>query len=138
MLTYSGIDKAKFVKEVAWHRKTDYLAKGTYGEQNGHWKGCAIACSLRSLDKLENRELQEEYSDHSAFETRGLWPEWLARLEDTIFVESYNENRFPDNPIIIPMDFTAQLDKYLGLDSKEKLRLYNRAFDTLMELENQS
>jgi len=31
--------KKKFVAEVDWHRKQDMLVQGTYGRQNGTWKG---------------------------------------------------------------------------------------------------
>lgn len=87
MLTYRSDTefKKRFVKEVVWHRKTDAIVQGTYGSQNGHWTGCAVGCSLRSLDKIEGNALLEEYNDHPRFESEGLWPEWLARLEDTIF-----------------------------------------------------
>jgi hypothetical protein len=51
-------------------------------------------------------------------------------------MESYNSERFSDNPIIVSMDFTEQLDKYLGMEEADKRHLYNKAFDTLMELES--
>jgi len=86
MLTYSGIDKEAFVQEIVWHREQDAIAQGRYGgEVNGHWKGCAVACSLRSYARLKGLPLQESYDNHADFETFGIWPEWLARLEDTIF-----------------------------------------------------
>jgi len=50
-------------------------------------------------------------------------------------MESYNRERFEDNPIILSLDFTDQLDKYLGADEAEKTELYNKAFDYLMALE---
>ena len=87
MLTYKSDKKFKdrFVAEVIKHREADQIVEVTYGNTNGHWKGCAVACSLRSLDIIEGRPLQEDYDQHSAFEARGLWPEWLAHLEDTLF-----------------------------------------------------
>jgi hypothetical protein len=87
MLTYNSDEQFKkdFTAIVVQHRKDDAVAQGTYGTQNGHWKGCAVACSLRSYDLLKGKKTKVEYNDHSRFEKVGLWPEWLARLEDEIF-----------------------------------------------------
>src|SRR3990167_4422879 len=87
LIAYKGDKKLKsrFVKEVKWHREQDMLVQGTYGEQNGTWKGCAVACSLRSLDKMEGAKFKTRYDQHARYETALGIPEWLARLEDTIF-----------------------------------------------------
>ena len=87
MITYNGdpVFKKQFVAEVVKSRKLDMVLQGTYGQQNGRWRGCAVACSLRSLDILKGRKPKVEYNDHPRFEREGLWPEWLARLEDAIF-----------------------------------------------------
>ena len=50
-------------------------------------------------------------------------------------LQSYNENRFIDNPIIMSMDFTEQLDKFLAHDDEDRSRLYARAFDLLRAIE---
>ncbi len=86
LITYKGDKKLKtlFVNEVKWHEKNDALIKGTYGTgSNGDWKGCAVGCSIHSL----NRKLGKDYktNDHSVYEKELGIPEWLARLEDTIF-----------------------------------------------------
>lgn len=76
--------KEMLVTEIENHRKADQLIKGTYGEgTNGDWKGCAVGCSIHSL----NHKLGKSYktSDHSVYEKELGLPEWLARLEDTIF-----------------------------------------------------
>ncbi len=87
LISYKGSIKLKkdFVREVGKHRKADMLVQGTYGSENGHWKGCAVACSLRSLAILNKEELVNEYNQHVQYETKLGLPEWLARLEDTIF-----------------------------------------------------
>jgi hypothetical protein len=77
--------KTRFVGEVKKHREADQIIQGTYGQQNGKWKGCAVACSLRSLDIIKGNELETEYSDHERYESELGIPEWLARVEDTIF-----------------------------------------------------
>ena len=87
LISYKGDKKLKkaFVKEIEKHRKADAILQGTYGKENGTWKGCAVACSLRSLAILDGEELKTEYSNHADYETKLGIPEWLARLEDTIF-----------------------------------------------------
>jgi hypothetical protein len=61
--------KQKYLKRVEQHRLADELIQGT-GWEDG--KGCAVGCTL---DKYE----------HAAYETELGIPEWLARVEDTIF-----------------------------------------------------
>ncbi len=77
--------KKRFVAEIEKHRKADQIEQGNYGRQNGAWKGCAVACSLRSLAIIDGDELTTEYSRHKDYEAKLGVPEWLARLEDTIF-----------------------------------------------------
>src|SRR4051812_321342 len=86
MLTSFNNDKklkVMILEEVVNHRKQDQIIKGTYGTENGKWKGCAVGCSIHSL----NIRLGKEYStsDHTVYETELGIPEWLARLEDTLF-----------------------------------------------------
>ena len=87
LLSYHNDTKLKkdFLREITKHIKDDAVRQGTYGRQNGDWKGCAVACSLRSLAILDGEELKVNYEDHSLYETKLGIPEWLARLEDTIF-----------------------------------------------------
>ena len=76
--------KALMLKEVEKHRKADQIIQRTYGEEiDGTWKGCAVGCSIHSL----NAKLGTKYAtnDHSVYETALGIPEWLARLEDGIF-----------------------------------------------------
>ena len=61
--------KDKYLLRVIAHAKADEIIKGTYWK-NG--KGCAIGCTIHS-------------SNHNAYEKELGLPEWLARLEDTIF-----------------------------------------------------
>ena len=63
--------KAKYLKRVRDHAKADEIIKGKYWE-NG--KGCCVGCLIHG-------------SDHSVFPTKDGpgWPEWLARLADTLF-----------------------------------------------------
>lgn len=61
--------KNKYVDRVIAHQKADNLIRGT-GWEDG--KGCAVGCTLENYD-------------HKAYEDELGLPEWLARLEDTLF-----------------------------------------------------
>jgi len=61
--------KAKYVNRIKAHIKADDIQHGFYW-RNG--KGCAVGCTI-------------EGSDHSAYEREIGIPEWLARVEDTLF-----------------------------------------------------
>lgn len=76
--------KAMFLAEIIRHREADQIVKGTYGTGRGaDWRGCAVGCSVRSL----NIRLGRDYStwDYSAYERELGISQWLARLEDIIF-----------------------------------------------------
>jgi hypothetical protein len=66
--------KAKYEARFAAHRAADEVIQGQ-GFDNG--RGCFVGCTL------------DDY-DHSRFPEELGWPEWLARLADTIF------ERLPD------------------------------------------
>jgi hypothetical protein len=61
--------KAKYLARVREHAAADRLVKGT-GWDGG--KGCAVGCTLEAYD-------------HSRYPVELGLPEWLARLEDSIF-----------------------------------------------------
>ena len=73
--------KQKYLERVQAHAKADEIIHGVYWQDG---KGCAVGCTIHS-DK------------HSAYETELGLPEWLARLEDTLFEHLPNERaqRFP-------------------------------------------
>jgi hypothetical protein len=86
MKAYLGDTKLKedFVCEIKKHQEADQILQGTYGKGTGkNWKGCAVGCSVRSLNRLHHKRYST--SDHAVYETELGIPEWLARLEDTIF-----------------------------------------------------
>ena len=87
-LSYQNDSKLKkmFVAEIVKHREADQIIQGTYGEDNVKFKGCAVGCSIHSL----NIKLGKNYdtNDHAALAREilgGEQNEWLAQLEDTIF-----------------------------------------------------
>ncbi len=61
--------KKKYIARVQAHRKADELIQGVTWKKG---KGCAVGCTL------------EAYS-HARYETELGIPEWLARVEDTLF-----------------------------------------------------
>lgn len=61
--------KQKYLSRVKRHRELDNIIQGT--GWNGE-RGCAVGCTL------------ENYN-HAAYEKELGMPEWLARVEDTIF-----------------------------------------------------
>src|SRR6478609_2117885 len=75
--------KAGLLKEVHKHYEQDQIVAGTYGKGTGDaWRGCAVGCLIRSYNLLTGSKIST--SNHAAYEKFGF-PEWLARLEDTIF-----------------------------------------------------
>ena len=88
MVSYHGSQelKTRFTAHVERHRQLDQIAQGTYGtERGGKWRGCAVGCSLRSLDEIEGRTLRVDNNDHADLAERLGIPLVLARLEDRIF-----------------------------------------------------
>jgi len=81
MLAYSGaITKEAFIAELEHHKAQDSYVKGIYWEEG---KGCAVGCAIESINKLTKQSLN--HSSHIELERAGICPEWLARLQDTIF-----------------------------------------------------
>jgi len=75
-----GITKQQFIDEIKLHMKLDNFQQRFY-QENG--KGCAVGCAIASINKLKN--VAEEYNNHSCYELHLGIPEWLAKLENSIF-----------------------------------------------------
>src|SRR3990167_4401170 len=84
MLSFNNDQQLKkaIVTEMEKHSKNDQIIKGTYGEMNGKWRGCAVGCAIHSINAVLKKEFETD--DHTAFE-KAIGPEWLARLQDSIF-----------------------------------------------------
>jgi hypothetical protein len=75
--------KSDLITEVLRHQELDQIIQGTYGKENGIWKGCAVGCSIHSLNKIRNKNYA--YGDHSVYEKEFGVPRIIARLSDKIF-----------------------------------------------------
>lgn len=88
MKAYQGIiSKEEFIKELEWHYEQDNFVQGQYFEDG---RGCAVGCSLESISRKKNLEI--ELDDHAQYPKLLGIPEWLARLEDTIFEGLYKKD----------------------------------------------
>lgn len=94
MLSYNNDPtfKARFVEEILRHQQEDRIAQGTYGLRFGDaklWRGCAVACSIRSLLKLEGYgDADGSLNEHGRMsESLGV-PLALVMLEEVIFESS--------------------------------------------------
>jgi hypothetical protein len=87
LITYHGDPafKARFLEEIGKHEQADALVQGTYGNMNGHFRGCAVGCSLNSLNVIQGKPATEQIGIHARYPTELGWPLWLAHLEDGIF-----------------------------------------------------
>ncbi len=80
--------KMAFLTEITKHEDADAFIKGSYGQMNGTFKGCAIGCSLHSLNILQGKvgkARAERTGDHERYEAELGLPTWFAYLEDHIF-----------------------------------------------------
>ncbi|MFT5519612.1 MAG: hypothetical protein ACI9IA_000195 [Enterobacterales bacterium] len=80
--TNTVITKQELMKELRIHAKMDNFAKGYYFDSDSG-KGCAVGCSIESINRLKG--IDTPIGDHSAFPKLTGIPEWLARVEDSVF-----------------------------------------------------
>lgn len=113
MLTYNGDNrlKADLVAEIRLHQDADQIMQGTYGRGEGReWRGCAVGCAIHSLNIIRGTDFL--VSDHEALERYGLWPEWLARVQDAIF-----EGLSSDKAVKWPLRFAEAVPVGVDLDT---------------------
>src|SRR3990167_2686978 len=88
LITYLGKPELKeaFLLEIGKHEAADQLVKGYYGQMDGQFTGCAIGCSLHSLNVLQGKPaVIDNVGLHERVPAELGWPLWLAYLEDNIF-----------------------------------------------------
>ena len=86
--------KAAFLREIGKHEAADALMKGTYGMMNSHFRGCAIGCSVYSLNVLKGQTgaiAAKNTGEHTRLSTDIGWPVWLAHVEDHLFEQLLDE-----------------------------------------------
>jgi hypothetical protein len=84
MKAYQGIiTKSEFVAELKAHQAHDDFIRGTYWNAEQR-KGCAVGCSIESVSRLKGLGLTK-FSNHGHYPALLGIPEWLARVEDSIF-----------------------------------------------------
>ena len=94
--------KAKYVARFAAHRAADDVIQGQ-GFSDG--RGCFVGCTLDAYD-------------HARFPVELGWPEWLARLADTIF-EGLPKDEAPQfgtdllNAVPVGADLDVARDRFL-------------------------
>jgi hypothetical protein len=72
--------KAEHVAQAEHHAAADMLASGTYGQGSGaEFRGCSVGCFAHEIDPNRYGSWHETVA-----EARGL-PEWLVRLQDSMF-----------------------------------------------------
>lgn len=91
--------KNKYLFRVRNHRKLDNIVQGQ-GWKNG--KGCAVGCTLENYD-------------HEQYEVELGIPEWLARVEDTIF-----EGLSREKALLWPEKFLSVIKPGVNLESVKK------------------
>ena len=93
LLSYNNDTKLKknLIREMQKHRKADQFVKGTYGKDNGLFKGCSVGCAVHSLNRIKKTTIA--YNDHLELSKAMGCPEWLWRLNDTLFENLPNAKR---------------------------------------------
>lgn len=80
--------KAEHVAQAEHHAAADMLLSGTYGEISGsHFRGCSVGCFAHDIAPKAGGNLHLTVA-----EARGL-PEWLVRLQDSMFEGLPDEER---------------------------------------------
>lgn len=106
------VTKDKFIKHLQWHKDQDAFVRGNYGEgkEIKEFKGCAIGCSINSI-RMEMGDPELSTRDHNLYEKYLGVPEWLARIEDTVF-EGMDKDRSKE----WPLDFAKSINVGADLD----------------------
>lgn len=86
MLTFHG--KEEFKQELIGlarkHREQDEFIKGTYSDDEAEsFRGCSVGCLINDINKKTGKTY--EYSDHEKLAKELGWPEFVCRLQDSIF-----------------------------------------------------
>ena len=69
------------------HRDADMLRPGTYGKMNGRFHACSIGCFAYEVapEQFSSSAGWMDDNQHRIVAKAYGYPEWLARLQDTVF-----------------------------------------------------
>ena len=78
--------RKELLKRSKAHLKADMLLKGTYASNGQGFRGCSIGCHLHDIyPEMSIPEVEDLSDKHQRVSEHYGYPEWLARLQDTIF-----------------------------------------------------
>ena len=110
--------KDQMIAAAISHREKDEYIAGCYAKMNGSFKGCSVGCSLFDVKGIKGIDVGEDYADHALLAKELGIPEFICRLQDSIFEglpESerlrWTERLF--NSIPLGADLTPVLPKFL-------------------------
>jgi hypothetical protein len=66
------------------HLAADMLRARTYGRVNGQFRGCSVGCLVHDIEPTWT-EYTIAYQGHRRVADHYGYPEWLVRLQDTVF-----------------------------------------------------
>lgn len=76
--------KKLIIDEMKIHQNKDRMIKGSYGfYESGKFKGCAIGCSIKSINKILGKDYDTNSHDKLS-NTLGI-PIWLFKVQDSFF-----------------------------------------------------
>ena len=119
----SKISKEDLMKELYKHKKLDSFIRGDYGhvgKYDNKFKGCAVACTIRSMQDIQNKVLLNERNcrlvnfDYTNYSRLLNIPLWFPELEDIIFERmSLKESEHFPVELMEAVEVGADLDAIL-------------------------
>ena len=113
--------RQQMIEAAVAHRLADEFIAGTYVDRvlpGGGFRGCSVGCSLYDVQVLRGYHRQADYGDHALLARELGLPQFLVRLQDTIFeglpeVERYQWTERLYRAIPVGADLTTVLPKFL-------------------------
>ena len=77
------VTKELLVADMIAHAEADELVRGTYGEDHPAFRGCAVGCSIHTINRVTGRAIP--YGDHAALADATGISFALIHLQDRVF-----------------------------------------------------
>lgn len=77
------VTKELMVADMIAHAKADALVRGAYGKEGPSFRGCAVGCSIHTINRVTGKKLR--YGDHAGLAKTIGAPDALIHLQDRIF-----------------------------------------------------